>query len=73
LSEYFGILKRIFAMGEFVDKVKGAANEAFGKAKVSVAKSTDDPKMMAKGLAQEAKGKAQNAMGAAKGKLGDKL
>ena len=60
-------------MGEFVDKVKGSTNEAIGKAKVAVGKSTDHPMMVAKGLAQEAKGKAQNAMGAAKGKLGDRL
>ena len=60
-------------MGEFVDKVKGAANEAVGKAKVSVGKTTDDPKLVAKGLAQETKGKAQNAMGTVKGKLDDKL
>ncbi len=60
-------------MGEFVDKMKGATNEAIGKAKVAVGKSTDDPKIIAKGLAQEAKGKAQSAMGAVKGKLGDRL
>ena len=60
-------------MGEFVDKVKGAANEAIGKAKVAAGKSTDHPDMVAKGIAQEAKGKAQNAMGTIKGKLGDKL
>lgn len=60
-------------MGEFVDKVKGAANEVVGKAKVSVGKTTNDPKLVAKGLAQEVKGKAQNAMGTVKGKLGDKL
>jgi uncharacterized protein YjbJ (UPF0337 family) len=60
-------------MGEFVDKVKGTANEAIGKAKVAVGKGTDHPKMVAKGLAQEAKGKAQNAMGTVKGKLGDRL
>jgi uncharacterized protein YjbJ (UPF0337 family) len=60
-------------MGEFVDKVKGATNEAIGKAKVAVGKSTDHPKMVVTGLAQEAKGKAQKVMGAAKGKLGDRL
>jgi uncharacterized protein YjbJ (UPF0337 family) len=60
-------------MGEFVDKVKGATNEAIGKAKVAVGKSTDDPKLVAKGRAQEGKGKAQNAKGAVKGKLGDRL
>lgn len=60
-------------MGEFVDKIKGATNEAVGKAKVSVGKNTDDPKMVAKGLAQEAKGKGQKVMGSVKGKLGDRF
>jgi uncharacterized protein YjbJ (UPF0337 family) len=60
-------------MGEFVDKVKGATNEAIGKAKVTVGKGTDDPKLVAKGRAQEGKGKAQNVKGAVKGKLGDRL
>ncbi len=60
-------------MGEFVDKVKGATNEAVGKAKVAIGKGTDHPKLVAKGLAQEAKGKAQHAVGTVKGKLGDRL
>ena len=60
-------------MGEFVDKVKGSTNEAIGKAKVRIGKGTDHPKMVAKGLVQEAKGKAQNAVGTVKGKLGDRL
>lgn len=60
-------------MGEFIDKVKGATNEAVGKAKVSVGKGTEDPKLVAKGLAQEAKGKAQNVIGTVKGKLGNRL
>jgi uncharacterized protein YjbJ (UPF0337 family) len=60
-------------MGEFVDKTKGAANEAIGKAKVAVGKGTDHPETVATGLAQEVKGKAQQAMGTIKGKLGDRL
>ncbi len=60
-------------MGEFVDKVKGATNEAVGKAKVSVGKATDNPKLVAKGLSQETKGKAQNVIGAVKGKIGDRF
>jgi uncharacterized protein YjbJ (UPF0337 family) len=60
-------------MGEFIDKAKGAANEAIGKAKVAVGKSTDHPKLVVKGLAQEAKGKAQSAVGDVKGKLGDRI
>lgn len=60
-------------MGEFIDKAKGATNEAIGKAKVSVGKSANKPELIAKGVAQEVKGKAQQAMGTAKGKLGDKF
>jgi uncharacterized protein YjbJ (UPF0337 family) len=60
-------------MGEFVDKMKGATNDAIGKAKVAVGKSTDDPAMVAKGKAQQTKAKVQNAIGTVKGKLGDRL
>jgi uncharacterized protein YjbJ (UPF0337 family) len=60
-------------MGEFVDKVKGATNEAIGKAKVAIGKSSDHPETVVKGLAQQAKGKAQNMVGTAKGKLGDRF
>lgn len=60
-------------MGEFVDKVKGATNEAIGKAKVTVGKETENATLVAKGLAQEVKGKLQNAMGEVKGKLGDRM
>lgn len=55
------------AMGEKIDKAKGAANEAVGKAKQAVGKATDSPKTQAKGVAQEAKGTAQKAKGAVKG------
>lgn len=60
-------------MGEFVDKAKGAANEAIGKAKLSLGHGTDNPGLVAKGLAQEAKGKVQSKIGMLKGKLGDRL
>jgi len=30
-------------MGEFIDKAKGAANEAIGKAKVAAGQKTDNP------------------------------
>lgn len=60
-------------MGEFVDKMRGATNEAIGKAKVAVGKETEHPEMVAKGLAQEAKGKAQSKIGTVKGKLGDRF
>lgn len=60
-------------MGEFVDKVKGATNEAIGKAKVAVGTHADNAVTVAKGHAQEAKGKVQSAMGTIKGKLGDRM
>jgi uncharacterized protein YjbJ (UPF0337 family) len=60
-------------MGEFIDKAKGAANEALGKAKVSVGRRTDSPELIARGAKQQIKGKAQKASGAIKGAMGNKL
>jgi uncharacterized protein YjbJ (UPF0337 family) len=60
-------------MGEFTDKAKGVANEAIGKTKAAAGRATDNPELVAKGLAQELKGKAQTATGAVKGALGDKI
>ena len=60
-------------MGEFIDKAKGAANEAIGKAKVAVGKATDNPDVIADGAAQQIKGKDQKVEGAVKGALGDKI
>ena len=60
-------------MGEFIDKAKGAANEAMGKAKVAVGRKVDSPDMIIDGAAQEAKGQAQKIVGEAKGLLGDKV
>ncbi len=54
-------------MGEKLDKVKGATNEAVGKAKQAVGREIGSPKITAKGAAQEIKGKAQKAEGAVKG------
>ena len=59
-------------MGEFIDKAKGAANEAIGKAKVAVGQKTESPELIAKGAVQQAKGHAQKIVGAAKGAAGDK-
>ena len=56
-------------MSDFVEKIKGTANEAIGKAKVAVGKSTDSPELIAKGAAQEIKGKAQQVIGTVKAKL----
>ena len=60
-------------MGEFIDKTKGAANEAIGKAKVEVGQRTDSPELIVKGAKQQAKGQIQKAVGAVKGALGDKV
>jgi len=54
-------------MTEFIDKIKGAANEAIGKAKVATGKSLDKPEIIAKGAAQEIKGKAQKLKGELEG------
>lgn len=60
-------------MGEFIDKAKGAANEAIGKAKVAVGQHTDSPELIVKGGEQQAKGKLQTLAGEVKGALGDKV
>ena len=60
-------------MGEFIDKAKGVANEALGRAKVAAGQKTDNPKLIIKGAEQQSKGKAQKVVGAVKGMLGDKL
>lgn len=60
-------------MGEFIDKVKGAANEVAGQVKQAIGKHTDDPNLAADGVAQELKGQGQQVKGNIKGALGDKI
>ena len=60
-------------MGEFIDKAKGSANEAIGKARIAVGQKSDSPEMVIKGATQQAKGEAQKIAGAAKGAMGDKF
>jgi uncharacterized protein YjbJ (UPF0337 family) len=60
-------------MGEFIDKAKGAANEAIGKAKVAAGRKIDNPDLIIDGAKQQTKGHAQRAAGAVKGALGDKI
>lgn len=43
-------------MGSTTDKVKGAANEAIGKAKQKVGEAVGSDKLKVEGLVQEAKG-----------------
>ena len=60
-------------MGEFIDKSKGAANKAIGKAKVDVGQRTDNPDLIVKGGEQQVKGKMQTLTGSVKGALGNKV
>lgn len=53
-------------MSSTTDKIKGAANEALGKAKQGVGNVTDNDSLKAEGAAQELKGKAQGTVGDAK-------
>ncbi len=58
-------------MGSTVDKIKGATNEAIGKAKQSIGESTGDDKLQGEGALQEAKGHGQKAVGDAKDAVKD--
>jgi uncharacterized protein YjbJ (UPF0337 family) len=53
-------------MGATTDKVKGAANEAIGKAKQGIGEATGSDKLQGEGAVQEVKGKGQQALGDAK-------
>ena len=53
-------------MSSTTDKIKGAANEALGKAKQGIGDVTGSDKMKAVGAAQELKGKTQSTVGDAK-------
>ena len=53
-------------MGATTDKVKGATNEAIGKAKQGVGEAVGSDKLQGEGVIQEVKGKGQKAVGDAK-------
>ncbi len=53
-------------MGSTTDKIKGATNEAIGKAKQGIGEATGSDRMKGEGVVQEIKGKGQQAMGDAK-------
>jgi uncharacterized protein YjbJ (UPF0337 family) len=53
-------------MGSTADKVKGAANEALGKAKQGIGEATGSDRLQGEGAIQEVKGKGQQALGDAK-------
>ena len=54
-------------MGEFIDKAKGAVNNAVGKAK----QESNNPDVRAEGDRQELKGDVQNTKGKIKGVIDD--
>ena len=53
-------------MGSTTDKVKGATNEAIGKAKQGIGEATGNERLQGEGVIQEVKGKGQKALGDAK-------
>jgi uncharacterized protein YjbJ (UPF0337 family) len=53
-------------MGATADKIKGATNEALGKAKQGTGEATGSDRLQGEGVIQEVKGKGQKAMGDAK-------
>ena len=53
-------------MGSTADKVKGATNEAIGKAKQGVGEAVGSDRLEGEGVIQEVKGKGQKAVGDAK-------
>jgi uncharacterized protein YjbJ (UPF0337 family) len=53
-------------MGATTDKIKGAANEAIGKAKQGIGEATGSERLQGEGAVQEIKGKGQKAVGDAK-------
>jgi uncharacterized protein YjbJ (UPF0337 family) len=53
-------------MGSTTDKIKGAANEAIGKAKQGIGQATGSDRLEGEGVIQEAKGHGQQALGDAK-------
>ena len=53
-------------MGATTDKIKGATNEAIGKAKQGIGEATGSERLQGEGVIQEVKGKGQKAVGDAK-------
>ena len=53
-------------MGATTDKIKGATNEAVGKAKQNIGEATGSDRLLGEGAIQEVKGKGQQALGDAK-------
>lgn len=53
-------------MGATTDKIKGAANEAMGKAKQGIGEAVGSDRLQGEGTIQEVKGKGQQTLGDAK-------
>ena len=53
-------------MGATADKIKGATNEAIGKAKQGIGEASGSDQLQGEGVIQEVKGKGQKALGDAK-------
>ena len=53
-------------MGSTADKIKGATNEAVGKAKQGIGEAVGSDRMQGEGTVQEVKGKGQQVLGDAK-------
>ena len=53
-------------MGATADKIKGATNEAIGKAKQGIGEATGSERLEGEGVIQKVKGKGQKAVGDAK-------
>lgn len=53
-------------MGATTDKIKGATNEAIGKAKQGIGEAVGSDKLQGEGAIQEINGKGQQALGDAK-------
>jgi uncharacterized protein YjbJ (UPF0337 family) len=53
-------------MGATADKIKGATNEAIGKAKQGVGEAVGSDRLQGEGAVQEIKGHGQKAVGDAK-------
>ena len=60
-------------MGDLKDRVKGATNEAVGKAKRAIGNAMDRPDIRADGDAQEARGDFQTDKGKAKAAVKDRV
>jgi uncharacterized protein YjbJ (UPF0337 family) len=53
-------------MGSTADKIKGATNEAVGKARQGIGEAVGSDRMQGEGAVQEVKGKGQQVLGDAK-------